>query len=77
MLRVLDVFPIGTMLSVTLDGACEDLRIGSRLVDTDGNEIIVDSIAMTRNDNPEDFSKNTTILVKSCSLEKGTQLSIA
>lgn len=77
MLRVLDVFPVGTMLSVTLDGACENLRIGSRLVDSAGNEIVVDSIAMTRNDNPEDFGKNTTILVKRCGLEKGAQLSIA
>ncbi len=77
MLKVLDVFPIGAMLSVTLDGACKNIRTGSRLIDQNGNEIVVNSVAMTRNDNPEDISKSTTILVKQCNLEKGAELSIA
>ena len=77
MLKVIDVFPIGTMLSVTLDGACEQLHNGSRLIDKDGNEIIVSSVAMTRNDNPEDFGQSTTILVKRCSIQKGEVLSSA
>jgi len=77
MLKVIDVFPVGTMLSVTLDGACEKLHNGSRLLDKDGNEIIVTSVAMTRNDNPEDFGASTTILVKRCAIQKGSELSIA
>lgn len=77
MLKVLDVFPIGAMLSVTLDGACDDLRTGSRLMDENGNAIIVDSIAMTRNDNPEDIHKSTTILIKLCNIHKGSELFIA
>lgn len=75
MLRVLDVFPIGTMISVTLEGACEKLRNGSHLLDANGNEIIVASVAMTRNNSPADIGKSTTILVKQCDLEKGAELS--
>ncbi len=75
MLRVLDVFPIGTMMSVTLEGTCEKLRNGSRLLDVNGNEIIVASVAMTRSNDPAGISKSTTIIVKQCALEKGAELS--
>lgn len=77
MYRVLDVFPIGEMLSVTLEGCCDKLANGSRLVDGDGNVIVVRSVAMTRYDNPSDISKSTTILIDSCPIDKGTELSIA
>lgn len=77
MLRVLDVFPIGNMMSVTLDGACEKLCSGSRLLNANGNEIIVVSVAMTKNGSPADIGKTTTILVKQCALEKGAELFIA
>ena len=77
MLKVLDVFQIGAMLSITLDGACEEIHNGSKLIDKEGNEIIVESVAMTRNDNPEDIGKSTTILVKHCNVEKGSELKIA
>ena len=77
MYRVLDVFPIGTMLSVTLEGACEKLTNGSKLIDGKGNIIVVQSVAMTRHDNPSDISKSTTILVDSCDVQKGSELSIA
>lgn len=77
MLKVLDVFPIGAMLSVTLEGECGKICSGSKLVDGDGNIIIVNSVAMTRHENPSDISKSTTILVNRCNVQKGTELSIA
>ena len=77
MYRVLDVFPVGTMLSVTLQGNCEKIANGSKLVDDNGNVIVVKSVAMTRHDNPSDINKSTTILTDLCSVEKGTELSIA
>lgn len=77
MLKVLDVFPVGSMLSVTLDGECGTLRTGSHLIDKNGNVIVVVSVAMTRNDRPEDFGKSTTILIQNCPISKGEALSIA
>ena len=77
MLKVLEVFPIGAMLSITLDGACEGLHNGSKLIDQNGHEITVESVAMTRNDNPEDITKSTTILLKRCDVEKGAEFKIA
>ena len=77
MLKVLDVFPIGKMLSITIEGDCREIHNGSKLIDPKGNIIIVNSVAMTRHTNPEDFNKSTTVLVDSCSIEKGCELSIA
>ncbi len=77
MLKVLDVFNIGDMLSVTLDGNCAELSNGSKLIDENGNDVFVLSVAMTRHENPHDISKSTTILVKPCDLRIGSNLSIA
>lgn len=77
MYRVLDVFPVGKMLSVTLEGICEKISNGTKLVDRDGNVIIVQSVAMTRHNNPSDISKNTTVLIEPCNIQKGAELSIA
>lgn len=77
MLKVLDVFPIGNMLSVTLEGSCDSLKNGSKLIDNNGNVIVVVSVAMTRHENPMDINKSTTVMVNSCQLKKGTELSIA
>lgn len=77
MLKVLDVFPIGNMLSVTLEGPCENIKNGCKLVDSNGNKVIVISVAMTRHNNPDDINKSTTIMVDSCPLKKGTELFIA
>lgn len=77
MLKVLDVFPIGDMLSVTLEGSCEQLKNGCKLVDSSGNIIIVNSVAMTRHINPSDINKNATIMINLCELSKGSELSIA
>lgn len=77
MLKVLDVFPIGNMLSVTLEGPCADIKNGCKLIDNNGNTIVVVSVAMTRHNNPKDIKENTTIMINSCSLQKGTELFIA
>ncbi len=76
MLKVIDTFLIGTTLSVTLEGRCDNISNGSRLVDSNGNIIVVKSVAMTRHDNPADISKNTTILIDYCDIKKGSELSI-
>ena len=78
MYKVLDVFPVGVMLSVTLDGPCWELKNGSLLTDEEGNEIVVKSVAMTHNQNAEDISKSTTILIGNdyMKLKKGMQLSL-
>lgn len=77
MLKVLDVFPIGNMLSVTLEGSCDNIKNGCKLIDNDGNTVVVVSVAMTRHNNPADINKSTTVMVNSCQLKKGTELSIA
>lgn len=77
MLKVLDVFPIGNMLSVTLEGSCENLKNGSKLIDNNGNTIVVISVAMTRHENPFDIDKSTTVIINNCQLQKGAELSIA
>lgn len=77
MLKVIDVLTIGEMMSVTLEGACDSISNGTRLVDSDGNIIIVQSVAMTRHENPADIKKNTTILINSCDIHKDSELSIA
>ena len=79
MYKVLDVFPIGEMLSVTLDGPCLELKNGSLLTDEEGNEIVVKSVAMTHNQEASEISKSTTSLIGNnhLKLEKGMQLSLA
>lgn len=76
MLKVLDVFKIGDMISVTLEGKGEMIKNGSKLVDEKNNVYEVVSVAMTEHDNPADISKTTTVLIKSCGLEKGQELHI-
>ncbi|MCD7742526.1 MAG: hypothetical protein LUI06_10015 [Ruminococcus sp.] len=77
MLKVLDVFQVGTKLSVTLGGECDNVSSGSRLIDGDGNIIVVESVAMTRHKNPSDIKKSTTVLIEQCNIKIGAELSIA
>ena len=74
MFKVVDVFKIGDRMSVTLDGRCEALKNGSKLIDDKGNPIDVISVGTTRHENPSDIAKYTTILVSPCKLEKGNIL---
>lgn len=77
MIKVTDIFPIGDMLSVTLEGMCENITNGSKLIDSSGNEIVVISVAMTRYEDPSDINKMTAVMINNCQLKKGTELSIA
>ena len=77
MLKVIDIFPVGNRLSVTLDGVNDNIKNGSRLVDSHGNAIQVISVGMVRYTDPEEIGKTTTILVEKCDLDVGTELSIA
>lgn len=76
MLKVLDILPVGSMLSLTLEGDCSKISNGSQLIDNLGNKIKVISVAMTRYENPSDISKYTTVLVDFCKIEKGCELSV-
>ena len=77
MLKVLDVFRIGDMLSVTLEGPCKEIGNGTALIDENGNVVIVKSVAMLRYTNPKDFDKSTTIMIEPCDIHTGSELKIA
>ena len=77
MFKVFDVFKIGDMLSVTLDGKCEMLKNGTKLYDKSGRTYEVVSVAMTRYNDPSDIAKSTTVLLKACDIKTGSELFIA
>lgn len=77
MFKVLDVFKIDDMLSVTLDGKCETLKNGTKLYDKSGRTYEVVSVAMARYNEPLDIAKSTTVLLKACNIETGAELFIA
>lgn len=77
MVKVLDVFYVGEKLSITVEGNCSEIRNGSKLTDSKGNMYIVDSVGMTRYEDPKDISKVTTLLVTPVLVEKGSELFIA
>ncbi len=77
MLKVIDIFPVGGKLSVTLDGVSDRLSNGSKLIDSHGNTIQVISVGMVRFNDPEEIGKTTTVLVDKCDLDIGSELSIA
>ena len=77
MIKVLDIFPIGDKISVTLEGNCDRIKNGSKLIGADNTEFKVLSVATTRNDNPADFSKTTTVLMPNCNIKRGYELKIA
>lgn len=74
MLEIIDIFQIGNMLSVTLNGSCEKIKNNSKVIDDHNNIYQIISIAMTENNNPSDISKTTTILLPLCDLRKGDTL---
>lgn len=77
MFEVIEVFQIGDMLSITLNGSCEKLKNNSKVIDDHDNIYQIISIAMTENNNPSDISKTTTILLPLCDLRKGDTLHIS
>ena len=61
MLKVIDILPIGNSLSVALDGSIDKISNGCKLVDNNGNVIIVRSVAMVRYTDPKYIGKNVTV----------------
>lgn len=74
MFEVIDIFKIGSNLSVTLKGKCDGLKNGTVLRDSEGHKYNVLSVAMTRHDDPAEFLANTTALIAPCKLQKGAKL---
>lgn len=77
MLRVIDIFPVGKRLSITLDGANDRLANGTKLINSRGNAITVLSVGMVRFNDASEIGKTTTVLVNKCDLNVGAELSIA
>ena len=77
MFKIIDVFHVGEKLSITVEGNCSEIKTGSKLTDTKGNTYIVDSVGMTRFEDPKDISNVTTLLVTPVLVEKGSELFIA
>lgn len=77
MFKIIDIFAVGNMLSVSFEGNCEELKSGSRLTDNKGNFYNVISVAMTRHDSPEDISKSTNILISPNTAKLNDMLYIA
>lgn len=77
MLKVIDIFPIGNRLSVTLDGVNDRIENGSKLIDSRGNIVSVISVGMVRYIDADEINKTTTILIEKCNLDIGEELSIA
>ena len=74
-MKVFDVFRIGDKLSVTLEGKCEEIHNGSRLINNSNREYKVISVAMVNN--PSDFARTTTVLLPLCDIHKGEELYVA
>ncbi|MDD6176135.1 MAG: hypothetical protein PUC59_10345 [Firmicutes bacterium] len=77
MFKVIYVFKVGKMISVTLEGNGVGIKNGSELMNEHGNLFKVVSVGMPRHDNPSDISKSTDVLLTPCNLQKGDELYIA
>ncbi|MBQ2616138.1 MAG: hypothetical protein IJF90_04715 [Synergistaceae bacterium] len=74
MLRVVELFRVGAFLSVTVEGDTKKINNESKMVDKDGNEYNVISVAFERYNNPHDISRFATFLTNPCDLKEGTEL---
>ncbi|MCX4257484.1 MAG: hypothetical protein OSJ54_11265 [Oscillospiraceae bacterium] len=77
MFKVTDILPIGGGLSITLDGDSGKITNGCKLIDDNGNVIVVKSVAMVRYTDPQYIGKDVTVLVDKCDIAVGSTLSIA
>ena len=77
MLKVMNILPVGDKLAVTLEGSGDEIKNGSRLVDSGGNIIEVLSVGMVRRASAKDINKSTTILIGKCDIGIGSELNIA
>lgn len=77
MLRIVDIFPVGSFLSITVEGNANMIKNNCKLVDEHGDFHTVLSVCLAKYNNPHDISKYTTFLTEPCSLKKGLELYIA
>ena len=77
MFRVTDILPIDGDLSITLDGDGDKITNGCKLIDDNGNVIVVKSVAMVRYTDPQYIGKDITVLIDKCNITVGSTLSIA
>lgn len=77
MFKVTGILPIGSDLSITLDGDSKKIKNGSKLVDDNGNVIVIKSVAMVRYTDPQYIGNDVTVLVDKCDIAVGSTLSIA
>lgn len=77
MLKVMNILSIGEKLAVTLEGSGDEIKNGSRLIDSNGNLIEVLSVGMVRHKNADDINKSTTVLIGKCDIGIGSEFNIA
>lgn len=77
MLKVLSILPVGDKLAVTFEGSGDEIKNGSRLIDSGGNIIEVLSVGMVRHENADDITKSTTVLIGKCDISIGSEVGIA
>lgn len=76
MYEVIDIYPIGNNLAVTLQGLCNDIKIDSKLQDSEGNMYTVVSVGMVGFSEVENVLKSTEVLVQPNTMTKGTRIRV-
>lgn len=74
MFKVLDVYKIGDMISVSLHGNCEMIKNGTKLKDKNNRIYNVISVAMTSYNENSPISNNLIILLNDCDIKTGAEL---
>lgn len=77
MFKVIEVFKIKNMLSVTVEGEPNKINNRTVFIDENGNEYKVISVALEKYNEPRDISRLTTFLIDLCDLKADTELFIA
>lgn len=76
MLRVIDVFQVGSLYSITLQGECDGVKNGTRLQTKDGRFMTVQSVAMINRAGGRLHSE-ITVLSTANQIPEGTEVEIA
>lgn len=77
MFKILDTLKVGELLSITVEGNCEDLKNGNNLKDRFGNVYNIISIGMMQLNDPHDISNMTSMLISPATINKGEELYLA
>lgn len=74
MFEIIDTFPIGDKLSITVKGNGDELKNGMKLKDDSGHIYEVLSVAMVEHNSPKEIASTTTLLTTSGDLSKNEEL---